>query len=273
MRLTSVVLAATALSSLVSAQTQVPTRIVTEVYGINTPTAIALDFNVWGNWGENTTICLTGGAAGDPACIFVDLTEAALPTPWGSLLVPPTAVPVPGVFDYKGEFELPIDVTRTGWVGSTVHAQGLCLDLQAPSIQLSGGVKVAYREGHEQPPTGYTGPPITYAGPAYTGTLIRHESPFIDTMFSLVSQVAVPTHGYTIQYTDVQLVNNEVHVYVNLEAPHPSWDVSQDPTTVQLPIELGPTVGEYVRVFVWESVALIPSQPAYEEAAVIDTKF
>ena len=268
------VLAITALSGLVCAQTEpVPTRILSEVYGVTEPAAIFISCDVWGNWGQNTNIKITGGAEDDLGCIFVGAAPAALPTPWGPLLVSPTAIPVVGVFNNLGEFAFPIDLAQPAWVGVALHMQGVCLDRQAATIELSGGLKVTYHEGNPQPPEGYFGPPLTYEGPALTTTLVRHESPFVDTMYSLVNRFAVPTHGYVVENVDNRLEGNELVVEVNLVAPHPSWDVDPTPTTVQFPVDLGPTVGQFVRIFVWESVALTPPLPRFNEAAVIDTDF
>jgi hypothetical protein len=271
MRSKSASLAIIALASVVCAQTEpVPTRIHTEVYGLAGPSPVVISCDVWDIWGEATKIRLSGGGEGDLACLLVDLAPASYPTAWGELLVPPTALVIPGLFDSTGDFTLPIDLSRPEWVGYTVYFQGLCLN-SAQRLDLSSGLSVTYHDGTPQPSAAFGGP--TYEGPPLTATLVRQENPSEETMYQLVNEFDVPTGGWDALVVGTQIVDDEMQVHLNLVAPHPSWDVAAIPTTVRLPMDLGVDVGQTIRIFVWESVALTPSLPVYDLAALIDTSY
>ena len=127
--------------------------------------------------------------------------------------------------------------------------------------------------GNPQPPAAYTGSSPTYEGPPITVTPVRQENPYVETMHQAVIEFAVPTHGWQVTEQDVYMVGNELMVYLKLDAPHPSWDVPQTPTTIRLPMHYGADPGDYINVFVWESVALTSPPEIYEKAAVVDTRY
>lgn len=275
MQRTSVFFAALALSSVVCAQTEpVPTRIHTELYGTTAPGAVGIECDIWDLDNEATQIRISGGAPGDLACLFIGAAQSSTPTPWGTLLVPPTAIPAVGIFDVLGNFELPINLARAEWVGADLFFQGACLDIAQARLDLSWGLQVTYHDGNPPLPASYTGTPLTYTeGPPITVTPLRQENPYVETMHQAVFEFAVPTHGWQVYEQDILRVGNELEIYLKLEAPSPDWNVPLVPTTIRLPMDLGADVGDFITIFVWESVAMTSPPEVYNKAAVVDTKY
>jgi hypothetical protein len=236
----------------------VPTRIEVSHFGetVNTENGLTLQCYV----GDDLScVQVSGGEPNANVVLFCATDRGWTELPFGIFLLSPESVPVPGAFDDRGVFDMPVDLARHELCGCTYHFQAL--EIVEPRLRdnrynpfgheretrtfwerklaLSEGLTIRYEHGNPQPELGHFKPPLT-------ATLVKDVGIYIPTMYNLLVSFEA-ADSYRLFVDNVTNLPGKTEIYVRLKSPGgPSGDV----VTHRKVVDLGPFPEPVVEVWV-----------------------
>lgn len=241
----------------------VPTRIESVYYGHreNRDPPIRVECSPYG--AEFSCVRVTGGTPGAGMVLFCAEAPDSILTSFGTFLVTPGCVTLPGVFDANGIFEYPVNLGRRQLCEHSFFLQAMEVSNKEPGMILSWGLEVRFNEGNAQPPT------------------LEHRSPTMQAMLCRTVLEGVPIlHTVLIRFeaADSYVLNVEgvltfptedtTRIYVSLASPGGPWGANRWHRTA---VDVGKgSASSYVEV--WVSLDHGGGAP-YRLAAVVETGY
>jgi hypothetical protein len=255
----------------IAAQSPVPTRLATlldgPASGYPEPVTLKLEIDTVGM--ADPALRMTGGIPLGAGAILLGTRTAEVELPQGALLLVEPLVVVAGELDANGAFGLPLDVLHPGFVGLTLHAQGLVYRggmLPVETFQMSPRLTTTFVAGNAQPPLDYDGPPLT-------ATLLAKAEQDLAPVFETYVEVLAPTAGYDLRVDATDVVPGVTRVYLVLEAPDPEKGLEPDPTRVRLTVPLGVLPEARIDLLVEQRIRGQQVPPVALLAAVLERDF
>lgn len=228
----------------------VPTRIQSYPFGENTNPGTELVVQTYVG-DDMSCVQVAGGPAYENVTLYCATELGRVELPFGTFLLGPQCIQIPGVFNDQGVFDYEVDLARAELRNTTFHFQAM--EIAAPT--LSKGMSLRYVYGNPQPPLGHTEPRLT---------AILHKDGKENGMIPILYRVLLRFEAeasYQAIVDDVWSDPGYTDIYVRLKSPGGPKGAIETHRKV---VDLGLFPEANIRVWVGMDHAVITEKPRVE---------